>query len=149
MKIYQADAFTNRVFKGNPAAVLPLNEWLEVSVMQQIAAENNLSETVFIKENKDRSYGIRWFTPETEVDLCGHATLAAAHILFDHLGFAGAEITFQSISGTLTVKKKDNFFLVEFSFKTSKICSCTEVAARVNRYYSPLHGYTYRSACFG
>jgi len=120
MKIYQADAFTHSVFLGNPAAVVPLNNWIDTSIMQQIAAENNLSETVFFKKNKDESFDIRWFTPETEVDLCGHATLAAAHVLFKHLGFYGEEIIFQSISGKLTVTKKDLFYWLNFPAKPPK-----------------------------
>ena len=86
--LYQIDAFTNQIFGGNPAAVCPLQEWLPEEIMQKIACENNLSETAFIVK-KGKDYEIRWFTPSVEVDLCGHATLAAAHVLFNHLNYAG------------------------------------------------------------
>lgn len=103
-KIYQVDAFTDKLFGGNPAAVVPLEEWLADELMQKIAAENNLAETVFfVKENN--GYRIRWFTPEVEVELCGHATLASAFVLFSCLGFEGNKIEFQSLSGLLSVTK--------------------------------------------
>lgn len=102
--IYQADAFTDKLFGGNPAAVCPLKEWLSDELMQQIAVENNLSETAYlVKDNNE--YHIRWFTPGTEVKLCGHATLAAAHILFTLLGHSGDTIIFHSKSGPLKVTK--------------------------------------------
>ena len=82
--IYQVDAFARRQFAGNPAAVCPLKAWLPAATMQAIAAENNLAETAFFVK-QDRSYHLRWFTPATEVDLCGHATLAAAYVLFEYL----------------------------------------------------------------
>jgi PhzF family phenazine biosynthesis protein len=105
--IYQADAFTATLFGGNPAAVCPLQDWLSDELMQKIAIENNLSETAYlVKDNND--YRIRWFTPGTEVKLCGHATLAAAHILFTLLGHSGNTITFHSKSGPLKVTKLDN-----------------------------------------
>lgn len=105
--IYQADAFTDALFGGNPAAVCPLQEWLSDALLQQIAAENNLSETAYLlKENND--YHIRWFTPGTEVKLCGHATLASAHILFTVLGHKGDTIIFHSKSGPLKVSKRSN-----------------------------------------
>lgn len=100
--IYQVDAFSSKVFGGNPAAVCLISEWLPEKLMQQIGMENNLSETAFlVKEGKD--YHIRWFTPTVEVDLCGHATLASAHILFRHLGFPGDVLIFHSKSGVLKV----------------------------------------------
>jgi PhzF family phenazine biosynthesis protein len=114
MKIYQADAFTNRVFKGNPAAIVPLEKWLNAETMQKIAAENNLSETAFFVKNEDGSFQIRWFTPQTEVYLCGHATLASAHVLYDHLGFLGSKVVFQSKSGELTVEKGDDMYWMNF-----------------------------------
>ncbi|PVD54069.1 isomerase [Terrimonas sp.] len=105
--IYQADAFTQKIFGGNPAAVCPLNEWLPDAVMQNIALENNLAETAFIvKENE--GYHIRWFTPTVEVALCGHATLASAHVFFNHLGYSENEISFNSKSGWLKVGKEKN-----------------------------------------
>lgn len=111
--IYQADAFTNQLFKGNPAAVVPLEEWLSDEQMQQVAAENNLSETAFfVKEGN--SYRLRWFTPTTEVDLCGHATLATAHTLFQELGYGAEEIVFKTKSGLLTVVREGNALMMDF-----------------------------------
>jgi len=107
ISIYQADAFTEKVFGGNPAAICPLTGWLPDDLMQNIAAENNLAETAFIVREKE-GYYIRWFTPAVEVDLCGHATLAAAHVFFNHLNIAGREITFNSKSGWLKVARQDN-----------------------------------------
>ncbi|NLP57884.1 PhzF family phenazine biosynthesis protein [Lutibacter sp. B1] len=113
MTIYQVDAFTNEVFKGNPAAVCPLNEWISDNLMQKIAEENNLSETVFFVKNNDL-FDIRWFTPSCEIDLCGHATLAAAHILFSEMGFNKSQLNFNSKSGVLTVTKNDNWYTLNF-----------------------------------
>ncbi len=114
LKLYQVDAFTDKVFSGNPAAVCPLEAWLPDSVMQNIAFENNLSETAFyIKQ--DSNYLIRWFTPTVEVDLCGHATLATAHVLFNHEKHTGNEITFESHrSGALKVYKSNQLFTLDF-----------------------------------
>lgn len=114
MKIYQVDAFTDEIFSGNPAAVVPLESWLEDDRMQKIAAENNLSETAYFVHESDDSYSIRWFTPKTEVDICGHATLASAHVLFEQMGFDGKKVVFQSKSGELTVEKKDNIYWMNF-----------------------------------
>jgi PhzF family phenazine biosynthesis protein len=95
MNIYQVDAFANELFRGNPAAVIPLTEWLPDELLQQIAMENNLSETAyFVPENT--GFAIRWFTPTVEVDLCGHATLASGHVLFHHLGYPGDRILFHT-----------------------------------------------------
>ncbi len=106
--LYQIDAFTNKVFGGNPAAVIPLQKWLDTDLMQKIALENNLSETVFfvpsIKDNAD--YEIRWFTPEVEINLCGHATLASAYVLFELLDFKKEALIFSSKSGLLKVCKE-------------------------------------------
>lgn len=102
LPIYQADAFTSRLFGGNPAAVIPLDSWLPDALLQQIAAENNLSETAYIV-NENGQLVIRWFTPAVEVALCGHATLAAAHILLTELDYSGPELIFQSKSGPLKV----------------------------------------------
>ncbi len=102
--VYQADAFTEKLFGGNPAAICILEDWLPADTMQQIAMENNLSETAFLV--KDNSfYHIRWFTPAVEVSLCGHATLAAAHILFTEVGQPENIISFHSKSGVLKVTK--------------------------------------------
>lgn len=105
--IYQADAFTGKLFGGNPAAVCPLTDWLSDDLMQQIAAENNLSETAFIvPEGED--YRIRWFTPGVEVALCGHATLATAHVFFTRLGYTKKQIRFLSKSGPLIVTRRED-----------------------------------------
>ena len=113
MKIYQVDAFNNKVFKGNPAAVIPLNEFISTNLMQAIAEENNLSETVFFSKNND-TFDIKWFTPTCEVDLCGHATLAAAHIIFTELNYEKDTIEFNSKSGKLTVKKDGDWYTLNF-----------------------------------
>jgi len=113
LSIFQADAFASELFKGNPAAVVPLNEWLSDQKLQQIAAENNLSETAFFIPEGDQ-FHIRWFTPKTEVDLCGHATLATAHILFNELNFQHERIEFESKSGILTVKKLEDKLQLDF-----------------------------------
>jgi PhzF family phenazine biosynthesis protein len=112
-KLFQADAFASSLFKGNPAAVVPLNEWLPDHTMQQIAAENNLSETAFFIPEGDH-FHIRWFTPKSEVNLCGHATLATAHVIFNELNFGGELISFNSKSGILTVKKTADKLQLDF-----------------------------------
>ncbi|MCB2407896.1 PhzF family phenazine biosynthesis protein [Hymenobacter lucidus] len=115
LPLYQIDAFTDRVFAGNPAAVCPLTAWLPAATMQAIAAENNLAETAFFVLKEGADYDIRWFTPTAEIDLCGHATLASAHVLFRHLNFQGEEITFHSKSGPLRVRHAaDGRFTLDF-----------------------------------
>jgi len=113
LQIYQADAFASVLFKGNPAAVVSLTEWLSDKTMQLIAAENNLSETAFFIPEGDH-FHIRWFTPIAEVNLCGHATLATAHILFNELNYAGTYIEFNSRSGMLIVRKIDDKLQLDF-----------------------------------
>ncbi|MFB0946926.1 MAG: PhzF family phenazine biosynthesis isomerase, partial [Spirosomataceae bacterium] len=103
LPLFQIDAFADKVFGGNPAAVIPLEEWLSTETMQKIALENNLSETTFIYQDEHKNYHIRWFTPAIEVDLCGHATVAAAYYLFKIAGITDDVITFQSKSGELFV----------------------------------------------
>ncbi len=112
--IYQADAFTDKLFGGNPAAICPLTEWLPDHTMQQIAKENNLAETAFFVKNEE-GYLLRWFTPEYEIDLCGHATLASAHILFTELAYGEDTIAFDTVkAGTLTVKRDGNKYTMDF-----------------------------------
>lgn len=112
--IYQADAFTDTLFGGNPAAICPLQEWLPDAVMQKIAAENNLSETAFFVKT-DKGFLLRWFTPEMEIDLCGHATLASAHILFTELGYTGPAIHFDTLkAGVLTVTRDADKYTLDF-----------------------------------
>ncbi len=103
LDIYQVDAFATEVFRGNPAAVVPLDRWLPDALMQAIAAENNLSETAFLVR-EGAGWGLRWFTPAVEVDLCGHATLASAWVLFNRRGVTTGSVTFQTRSGALTVR---------------------------------------------
>jgi PhzF family phenazine biosynthesis protein len=118
LKIYQVDAFSENVFKGNPAAVCPLTDkWLDDAVMQNIAAENNLAETAFYIK-KDGKYHIRWFTPITEVDLCGHATLASAFVLFNQENYPAENIHFHSRSGILSVRKDGGYLTMDFPTDT-------------------------------
>jgi PhzF family phenazine biosynthesis protein len=113
-KIYQVDAFTSELFSGNPAAVCPLSQWLSDELMQKIAEENNLAETAFYVKQEDH-YQLRWFTPAVEVDLCGHATLAAAYVLFNHENHRGDIIRFHSPrSGELTVSKEGDLLTMDF-----------------------------------
>lgn len=113
LTIYQVDAFSDKVFEGNPAAICPLNEWISDENMQNIAMENNLSETAFFTQNGD-VFDLRWFTPTNEVDLCGHATLASAHIIFNHLNYDEKCIRFNTKSGELKVYKHKNKLLMDF-----------------------------------
>jgi len=113
LKQYQVDAFATRVFEGNPAAVCPLESWLDDSLLQAIANENNLSETAFFVP-VERGFHLRWFTPLAEVDLCGHATLATAHVLFEILGFPEQQIIFQTRSGELVVQSKNGLLTMNF-----------------------------------
>jgi PhzF family phenazine biosynthesis protein len=110
---FEVHSFTDRVFAGNPAGVCPLHRWLDDSLMQRIAAENNLSETAFFVPSEDH-YDLRWFTPTVEVDLCGHATLATAHVLFEHLGQEGDVVVFHSQSGPIAVWKDNDFLVMDF-----------------------------------
>lgn len=116
LKMYQVDAFTTQLFGGNPAAVVPLDKWLDDVLMQKIAMENNLAETVFFVPSRQKSvdYDIRWFTPSVEINLCGHATLASAFVLFEILKKKKRNIVFHSHSGLLTVKKKKDMLLMDF-----------------------------------
>ena len=107
MKVYIVNAFTKEKFGGNPAAVVPLQQWISDERMQQIAAQHNLAETAFVIPDGSDFY-IRWFTPTVEVDLCGHATLATAHVYFTHLGHRGGKIIFNSKSGPLPVYRGEN-----------------------------------------
>jgi PhzF family phenazine biosynthesis protein len=113
LPIFQVDAFTGHLFGGNPAAVCPLDQWIPDEKMQSIAMENNLSETAFFVPFEDH-FHIRWFTPVHEVDLCGHATLATSHVLFNHLGWNKPEIRYESRSGILIVRKETNRMTLDF-----------------------------------
>ena len=116
LTLYQIDAFTDKLFGGNPAAVIPLEKWIDEELMQKIALENNLSETVFFvpSAKKEFDFEIRWFTPEVEINLCGHATLATAYVLFNILDYKKPEINFSSKSGILNVSKKDELIVMDF-----------------------------------
>jgi PhzF family phenazine biosynthesis protein len=120
--IYTVDAFTDHVFGGNPAAVCPLTAWLPTATMQQLANENNLSETAFFVQRPDGDYDIRWFTPELEIDLAGHPTLATAYVLFHELGYSQDTIRFHSKSGLLTVTKNGD--LMEMNFPARMPVAC-------------------------
>ncbi len=111
--LYQVDAFTSRIFSGNPAAVCPLDDWLPDDSLQKIAAENNLSETAFFVRTGD-SFQLRWFTPTVEVDLCGHATLASAHVLFTELAYQEKVIRFETASGILKVSRSGELITMDF-----------------------------------
>jgi PhzF family phenazine biosynthesis protein len=124
MKIpyFEVLAFTDRPFAGNPAGVCILNEWLPDELLQKIAAENNLAETAFFID-RGSSYDIRWMTPTVEMDLCGHATLASAHVLFQHLGKAGDSVTFQSHSGgELRVDRSGDRLVLDFPSRPAEPC---------------------------
>jgi PhzF family phenazine biosynthesis protein len=111
--LYQVDAFTDRPFAGNPAAVCPLDSWLPDATLQAIAAENNLAETAFFVP-QDGGYHLRWFTPTVEVPLCGHATLASAYVIAQHIDPAMEKVAFHSASGPLTVTRNGEVFTLDF-----------------------------------
>jgi predicted PhzF superfamily epimerase YddE/YHI9 len=131
LTLYQVDAFANKLFSGNPAAVIPLKKWLPDDLMHQIAMENNLSETVFFVSSSSSfgggregaaDYDIRWFTPEVEINLCGHATLAAAFVLFDIIKEKKKKVVFSSKSGLLTVRKTKEGMWMDFpSWKPERV----------------------------
>jgi len=105
LKLWQVDAFANKPLEGNPAAIIPLDKFLDDGLMQKIAGENNLAETAYIVKTAPGKYDLRWFTPESEVDLCGHATLASAWLIFAELDPELKTVSFQTRSGTLTVER--------------------------------------------
>ena len=120
--IFQIDAFSKKLFGGNPAAIIPLKEWINDTVMQKIALENNLSETAFFVR-KGNTMHIRWFTPTQEVDLCGHATLACAFLIFDKMKWPHNEIVFDSKSGTLRVTKEGSKLVLDFPSEVPESCA--------------------------
>jgi PhzF family phenazine biosynthesis protein len=117
IKMFQVDAFSGALFSGNPAAVIILEKWLPEDLMQNIAMENNLAETAFVVKEKE-NYHIRWFTPRAEVALCGHATLASGHVIFNHLDESKKEISFQSKSGELRVRREGKDLILNFPTDT-------------------------------
>ncbi len=116
LTLYQIDAFANKLFGGNPAAVIPLEKWIDDELMQKLALENNLSETVFFVPSSQSGcdYDIRWFTPVLEINLCGHATLASAYVLYNILDFKKPKLVFHSKSGKLEIEKRADVFVMDF-----------------------------------
>jgi PhzF family phenazine biosynthesis protein len=126
LSLYQVDAFAETVFKGNPAAIIPLDDWMDDDLMQQIAMENNLSETAYIVKT-DSGYHIRWFTPEYEIDLCGHATLASAYVIKNFLEPHVAEINFTTQkAGTLKAAAKEGLYTLDFPARMPEPCEVPE-----------------------
>lgn len=133
IEIFQIDAFTDKIFHGNPAAVCLLTEWLNDELMQAIAAENNLSETAFVLENNE-GYYIRWFTPNGEISLCGHATLAAGFALHELGKCAGEAVNFHSLSGMLSVARRKDRYTLDFPRLNYFDCSLQDhFAAIINQ----------------
>lgn len=121
---FVVDAFTTELFGGNPAAVCLLERWPDDGLLRRIAAENNLAETAFVVSSP-RGFRLRWFTPTVEVDLCGHATLATAHVLFHHLHFDGEAIVFETLSGDLIVRRDGERLTMDFPARPSALCPTT------------------------
>jgi PhzF family phenazine biosynthesis protein len=126
LPIFQVDAFTDKVFGGNPAAVCPLEQWLPDDVMQRIATENSVAETAFFIR-VDQGFEIRWFTPEIEMDLCGHATLATAHVIARHFNFSLPYIQFRSKSGELTVAVEEELLTLNFPSRKPVLSEAPQV----------------------
>jgi PhzF family phenazine biosynthesis protein len=122
LQMFQVDAFTDEVLSGNPAAICPLTEWLPDDQMQAVALENNLSETAFIVKQFDGTYRLRWFTPTTEVDLCGHATLASAYVIWHCLEDPTTELQFDTRSGRLQAGHQDGMIALHFPESTLEPC---------------------------
>ena len=124
LKINVVDAFTNKIFKGNSAAVILIDDWLEDDLMQSIAVENNLSETAFVKRNRAQNFDIRWFSPLTEIDFCGHASLAAAYVIFDEIPGISKIFLFAKAVGDFSITKKESgFFEMNFPSRPPKVIS--------------------------
>ncbi len=125
IRLFQIDAFTDTLFKGNPAAVCPLDSWLDDATLQAIAAENNLSETAYFVKRSDH-YKLRWFTPKAEVDLCGHATLASAHVILTFLDPESDAVQFQTKSGELSVERRGELLAMTFPARPGAPCKAPE-----------------------
>ncbi|MGZ9819740.1 PhzF family phenazine biosynthesis protein [Peribacillus simplex] len=125
MKYYVVDAFAEKVFEGNPAGICVMNEWISDDIMQKIAIENNLSETAFAVKGAE-NYKLRWFTPGGEINLCGHATLATAFIIMNYVEKQLKTIQFDTMSGVLTVNRKDDLYELDFPTVPSKEIPLTE-----------------------
>jgi PhzF family phenazine biosynthesis protein len=130
LPLYWVDAFTDRTFGGNPAAVVPLDAWLDDALLQRIANENGLSETAFFVRTGPAAAELRWFTPMVEVDLCGHATLATAHVLFNELGQAESPFVFQTKSGPLSVARKGPMIELDFPSRPATPAEAPEALLR-------------------
>lgn len=128
LPVFQIDAFTDTVFSGNPAAVCPLDDWPADDVMQAIAAENNLAETAFFVASDD-GFNLRWFTPTLEVELCGHATLASAYLIFDRIAPDAETLRFQTRSGELTVARQDGRLFLDFPSYPGPVVACPPALA--------------------
>ncbi len=126
MKYYVVDAFTKEHYRGNPAGVCVMEKWISDVMMQKIAFENNLAETAFLVKNKDH-YDLRWFTPEVEIDLCGHATLASAHVLMRYIDTRLNTVSFETKSGKLTVIRDRELYLMDFPARKPKVCAKPEL----------------------
>ena len=113
LKLFQIDSFTDKIFGGNPACVMPLNDWLPDDVLMKIAQENSVAETAFFIVENDIVH-LRWFTPDVEMDLCGHATLATAHALKTELGYSDSLIRFSTLSGILSVRVENDMYMLDF-----------------------------------
>ena len=129
LPLYQVDAFTDRLFGGNPAAVMPLPDWLPDSTLQALAAENNLAETAFLVARDDGVHDLRWFTPTTEVQLCGHATLASAFVLFRVLGHTADSVEFDTLSGRLSVSDQGDRLWMSLPTAGAEACAAPELPA--------------------
>jgi PhzF family phenazine biosynthesis protein len=127
LTFFQVDAFANRAFAGNPAAVMPLPEWLQDETLQAIAAEHNLAETAFFVP-QGRDFHLRWFTPMVEMPLCGHATLASAYIIFNELDRARESVVFHTLSGPLSVTRDGGRLLMDFPARAHEAAAVTELA---------------------
>src|SRR5689334_16963985 len=127
LKFFQVDAFASKPFAGNPAAVMPLEEWLPDERLQAIAAEHNLAETAYFVP-KGRDFHLRWFTPTVEINLCGHATLASAYILFNHLERSRDNVVFHTLSGPLTVARDGDRLVMDFPVRPIEPASPSELA---------------------
>ena len=139
LPIFQVDAFTGRLFGGDPAAVVILPQWLPDNTLQAIAAENNLADTAFVVPLQGE-FGLRWFTPEVEVDLCGHATLASAHVLFRHGYAPPPQIVFQYQGGTLTVTQEGELLAMRFPSRPPQRAQCdTAIVAALGATPSEVH----------
>lgn len=121
IRFYHVDAFANKVFAGNPAGVCFLDAWIEDSILQSIAAENNMSETAFLVQ-AGNNYELRWFTPKVEMDLCGHGTLASAFVVFEYVNPDARQVAFQTKSGLLTIERQGDLLVMDFPARRPEPC---------------------------